>query len=199
MNNCLVGCAEATYCSVVISKNKPITENILRILTSVFLFILVLTSGMSAQEADSPAPFAISEIYLAKDDGTGNAGEPAVGFVISDVPIYCVVRLTSTAAATLKMDLIAVSVPGVKPGTRVVSASYTTKDNEDRVNFSGRPHGQWIAGSYRVDIYIGNLLAGRRELLVYARKPTQKPASESAIKQKLATKPKTARQVSKNP
>jgi hypothetical protein len=140
------------------------------------------------QEADGGAePVGITEIYLARDDGTGKAGEQATSFVTTDVPIYCVVQLDSGVPVTVKMNLVAVAVPGVKAETRVVSTSYTTKDNQDRVNFTGRPAGQWVAGRYRVDIFVGDLPAVSREFAVqravHARpKPaTPKPSDKSRL------------------
>jgi len=57
------------------------------------------------------------------------------------------------------MVLVAVNVPGVKPEKEVISSSYTTKDLQDRVFFTGKPRGTWVAGTYRADIYIdGNLV-----------------------------------------
>ena len=76
------------------------------------------------------------------------------------------------------MNLVAVAVPGVKPETKVVSTSYTTRGNEDRVNFSGRPAGQWVAGRYRVDIFIAGAAVVSREFDVQKAvqaKPTTKP------------------------
>ena len=145
-----------------------------------FLMFVVLFLGCvvaSAQEADPPAvKDNVVEIFLAKDDGTGNAGEPASAFVTTDVPIYCVVQLGSAEPVTVRMQLVAVAVPGVKPETKVVSTSYKTQDLQDRVNFSGRPHGQWVAGRYRVDIFIDNVQVATREFAV--QKSTQaKPTS----------------------
>ena len=133
----------------------------------------------AAQEAAVTVPKAGAiEVYLAKDDGTGKAGEEATSFVTTDVPIYCVVLLDSADQTTVKMNLVAVAVPGVRPETRVVSTSYTTRDNQDRVNFTGRPVGQWVAGRYRVDIFVGTAAAVSREFAV-----------QKAVQAKPATKP----------
>jgi hypothetical protein len=136
--------------------------------------------GTLAQEADeAPVKAGAVEIYLAKDDGTGKAGEEATSFVTTDVPIYCVVQLGSAQPTTVKMNLVAVAVPGVKAETRVVSTTYTTKDNQDRVNFSGRPVGQWVAGRYRVDIFVGNSQVASREFAVQKAiqaKPVTRPS-----------------------
>jgi hypothetical protein len=50
-------------------------------------------------------------------------------------------------------------VAGVKPETKVVSTSYTTKDGENRVNFNGRPAGKWVPGKYRAEIFVDGKLA----------------------------------------
>lgn len=157
------------------------------------LLALIVVSGFAAfaQESDAPAPKAgIAEIYLAKDDGTGKAGDQATSFITTDIPIYCVVKLDSATPATVKMNLIAVAVAGVKPETRVVSTTYTTRDSEDRVNFSGRPAGQWVPGRYRVDIFLDGQPAVSREFTVQKAahaKPLPKPSgTKSADKSRFA-------------
>ena len=151
-----------------------------------FSVILVCCAFAFAQEADpTTAKVNVSEIYLAKDDGTGKAGDAATAFETTDVPIYCVVQLDSGESVTVKMQLVAVSVPGVKPGTKVVATSYTTKDFQDRVNFTGRPQGQWVAGRYRVDIFIENVQVASREFAVQkatqAKPAVNKPAEKSRL------------------
>ena len=148
-----------------------------------FAVILMSCVAGYAQEAGStPAPAGVVEIYFAKDDGTGKIGEQASNFVTTDVPIYCVVQLDSAAVTTVKMNLVAVAVPGVKADTKVVSSTYTTKDNQNRVNFTGRPAGQWVAGRYRVDIFVGDAAVVSREFAVQKAvqipaKPVAKPAT----------------------
>lgn len=156
--------------------------------------LLALALGAHAQEADGmPAGPAVAgpvEIYLAKDDGKGQAGEEATSFVTTDVPIYCVVRLGTSEPMTVRMNLVAVAVAGVKPETRVVSTTYTTRDNQDRVNFSGRPAGQWVPGRYRVDIFIAEKPVMSREFAVQnatQAKPVSKPQnSKTSDKSKYA-------------
>jgi hypothetical protein len=121
------------------------------LLFTIFLSFAGFASAQSSQ--DAPAP-VIAEIFLAKADLDGKAGDAAENFIVSDVPIFCVVRMVTPGVVSVKMDLIAANVPGVKPGTKVVSTSYTTKSDEDRVNFKGRPHGLWVAGKYRAEIFI---------------------------------------------
>jgi hypothetical protein len=91
-----------------------------------------------AQEAGTSPPVNIDSIYLAKDDGTGQAGDAASSFAPTDIPIYCVVMLDSPAPVTVRMNLVAAKVTGVKPDSKVLSVSYTTKDGQNRVNFPER-------------------------------------------------------------
>jgi hypothetical protein len=113
---------------------------------------LVSCAGIFAQTPESE--LSAAEIYLAKDDGKGKPGEPATAFSTTDSPIHCVVKLGDTASVTVKMYLVAVNVSGVKPDSRVVSASFTTTDGQNEVFFNGRPHKVWFAGAYRADIFV---------------------------------------------
>ena len=139
--------------------------------------MLVSAAGVFGQlpgsESSSPPEAAekrwFEEMYLAKDDGKGSPGEAATGFTTSDVPIHCVVVLSGASNVTVRMNLVAIDVPGVKSETRVVSTSYTTKDNQDRVNFSGRPERLWASGRYRADIFINDTLVKKLEFEI--RKP----------------------------
>lgn len=105
-------------------------------------------------QGDVPTAPSVQEAYLAKDDGSGKAGEQADEFATDDIPIYCVVLLDTQRAVTVKINFVAVSVAGVKAETKVVTASYTTKEGQNRVNFTGRPEGLWTPGKYRVDIFL---------------------------------------------
>jgi hypothetical protein len=115
------------------------------------LFVLFSTVGAFAQVKTETG---IDDIYLSKDNGKGQAGEAVTVFRTTDIPIYCVVELDSTTPVTVKMNLVAENVAGVKADTKVVSTSYTTKEGESRVNFNGRPYGKWTPGKYRAEIFI---------------------------------------------
>ena len=117
-----------------------------------FVALLAVTAA-SAQAEPSPSP-SVEEIYLAKDDGNGKAGEQVTEFRTTDVPIYCVILLESNVKTVVKMNFVALRVSGVKPETKVVTATYTTTEGQNRVNFSGRPDGQWTPGRYRVDLFL---------------------------------------------
>ena len=127
----------------------------------VFYTILIcLFVGVSAYaQGDTPTAPAVEELYLAKDDGNGKAGDQVGEFGTTDIPIYCVVLLDTAVKVTVKMNFVAVKVSGVKAETKVVTASYTTKDGQNRVNFSGRPEGRWTPGKYRVDIFLDGKVA----------------------------------------
>jgi hypothetical protein len=146
----------------------------------ILLALLTFVGASAAQEAEDSSPHTrVTDLYLAKDDGSGKAGPAATDFVTTDVPIYCVVQLDSSTPVTVKMVLVAVNVAGVKPGTRVVATTYTTRNDQSRVNFTGRPDGNWVAGKYRVDVFVQNLPAGSRPFTVDRVPSTPKPASES--------------------
>lgn len=136
---------------------------------AVFISITLLLCCQWAfsQVPSPPGPAdGVEEVYLAKDDGSGNAGDQASEFSTTDIPIYCVILLNSSSSATVKMNFVAVSVAGVKADTKVVTASYTTKEGQNRVNFTGRPDGKWTPGKYRVDIFLEGKLARNIEFAI---------------------------------
>lgn len=158
------------------------------LILAVLMFCLPAFAQLSLTDIADDGP--ISEAYLAKIDVDGKAGEPATNFLTTDVPIFCVVRLVSSGTTTVKMNLIAVSVPGVKSETSVVAAAYTTKPNETIVNFTGKPEGNWVAGGYRADILVGGKLAASLPFEV-KRGTAALPANSFAPKPKrTASKPR---------
>ncbi len=132
------------------------------------LISLFVAAGVYAQGDQVPAP-AVEEVYLAKDNGKGKAGDQVSEFSTSDIPIYCVVLLDTAAKVTVKMNFVAVNVSGVKTDTKVVTASYTTKDGQNRVNFSGRPDDKWTPGTYRVDIFLNGKIAKNVEFEIKSK------------------------------
>lgn len=155
----------------------------------VLVLIVLCGLGIFAQEIDSsPSAAGDTEIYLAKDDGSGKAGDEANAFVTTDIPIYCVVMLSTATPVKVQMNLVAVAVAGVKAETKVVSTSYTTRDNENRVNFTGRPSGQWVPGRYRVDIFVEDKQVMSREFAI-----------QKATQAKPISKPQNSRSADKSP
>jgi hypothetical protein len=160
----------------------------------VFSFFMLAAAG----SAQSPEPstqatpatgVGVEEAYLAKDDGNGKAGDPVSSFFTTDIPIYCVVQLNSTKPAKVKMNFVAVSVPGVKPDYKVVSTSYSTKDGQSRVNFTGKPNDKWDAGKYRVEIFVDGKLA--KDLVFDIRPASGSPDGAASFQPKSPPRAKT--------
>ena len=120
----------------------------------VLILIGLIATAAAFGQSDTVTRLKVEEIYLARDDGNGKAGEQVSEFATTDVPIYCIVLLDAPGKVTVKMNFVAVKVTGLKADTKVVTASYVTKDTQNRVNFTGRPEGNWPAGRYRVDIFL---------------------------------------------
>lgn len=128
--------------------------------TAISLVILaanLFAIGQTATPA-APAENGIESIYLARDDGKGNPGEQVTSFSTTDIPIHCIVAFDSPKQAVVKMVFVAVAVAGVRPDAKVVTTTYTTKSDEDQVNFTGKPKDKWAPGKYRVDIFVDGKL-----------------------------------------
>jgi hypothetical protein len=153
-----------------------------RFFAIVTVFLCMVGSGIS-QESDSPPASEMAEVFLAKKGADGQAGERTANFLVTDIPIFCVVRLPTPGVASVRLDFIAAKVPGVKPESKVVSLRYVTKEAEDRVNFSGKPQGLWVPGTYRVDVFVGTKRVSNIEFEIravpgeVARPSTTKPST----------------------
>jgi hypothetical protein len=173
----------------------------------IFVSLLCLIfAGLAFAQTDAKLPeplqtVGVEEIYLAKDDGEGKAGEMAESFLTTDIPIYCVVQLDSTQPATVKMNFVAVDVKGVKAETKVITVTYKTNGKQNLVNFKGKPESVWTAGSYRIDIFIdGKLAVGKAFEIKTSPNETRKtPAqSDNFIPPKPKPRPKVAKPARKN-
>ena len=158
------------------------------------ILICTVIAANALAQSETPLPSTIEEVYLAKDDGEGKAGEQVTEFRTTDVPIYCVVLLDSGTKTIVKMNFVAVSVTGVKPETKVVTASFTTREGQNRVNFTGRPDGKWTPGKYRVDLFLDGKIAKNVEFEI---KGTTAAAGNTSAAEYLtapeAPKPKPAK------
>jgi hypothetical protein len=169
---------------------------------SVFLLILALFCAVCAvaqtDQPKEPAEVAVENFWLARDNGSGKAGDETDSFFTNDVPIYCIVQLNSQTPATVKMNLVAVKVPVVPAGTKVVTISFKTNGKQNQVNFTGRPEtGAWAAGSYRIDIFIDGKPAGSKDFQI--QKTAQQIEKEKqSPTPKTDAKPKTAKRYRKN-
>lgn len=149
-------------------------------------FLLLLVCFGSAVSMAQAETSLVTEIYVAKDDGQGIAGPAVDSFSVTDLPIHCVVVLKSNAAVTVKMNFIAVDVKGVKPETRVITVNFKTDGAQNQVYFTGKPKtGNWVAGNYRVDIFVDDKLAGSKAFPITG--PAIVPAAQTNF---VAPKPK---------
>jgi hypothetical protein len=117
----------------------------------------MLSANANAQ-TELPDADKVTELYLAKDDGNGAEGERADHFELSDIPIYCIVKLNARGGTNVKMILLAAVVPGIKAGSKIVTTMYTLKEREDQVTFYGQPTDKWLPGKYKVELFIDNKL-----------------------------------------
>lgn len=168
------------------------------------LCLLLALSAFAQEDAEdekTPETVGVEQMYLAKDNGEGKAGDEAESFLTTDIPIYCVVELNSPKPATVKMNFVAVSVQGVKAETRVITVSYKTNGKQNRVSFTGKPDGVWTAGSYRIDIFIDDKLAIGKTFEI-KKSPTEMQKTvtkvESFVAPKPKPKPKIVKQTRKN-
>jgi hypothetical protein len=176
-----------------------------KIILITLLFLLSAFAAFAQQKAPdktpSPQLVGVEDVYLAKDNGEGKAGDAAEHFLTTDIPIYCVVALDSLKPAVVKMNLVAVNVQGVKAESRVITVSYKTDGKQNVVNFTGRPDGDWTAGSYRVDIFVDDKLAIGKNFEIKKSSPEiqkKSTAVENFTPPKPKVKPKIVKQVRKN-
>jgi len=166
------------------------------------MFCVLFAFNAFAQDGEDeknvePQIVGVEEIYLAKDNGEGKAGDVAESFLTTDIPIYCVVQLNSSKPATVRMNFVAVSVQGVKAETKVISVNYKTNGKQNRVSFTGKPDGVWTAGSYRIDIYIDDKLAVGKSFEI-KKSPGEIQKSVTQVKSFVPPKPKIVKQTRKN-
>lgn len=142
---------------------------------------------------------AVETISLARDDGNGKAGEETDVFGTKDVPIYCLVQLNSLKPVIVKMNLVAVKVQGVKAETKVISVSYKTNGNQNRVKFTGKPDRVWTAGMYRIDIFINDKASGSKDFEIQkSPQEIEKEKQEKQTPPKTTQKPKMTKRLKKN-
>ena len=139
----------------------------MKFVLAVYLCLFLSLNGFSQSEEINKNPaVGVEEISFARGDGDGKAGETTDKFVTTDSPIFCFIQLDSAKPAAVKMILVAVKAIGLKPESKVVTVSYTTKDNQNQVYFNASPNGVWAAGDYRADIYIDGKFAKSRTFII---------------------------------
>lgn len=168
------------------------------------LLCLLCAASAFAQGGDKtvePQAVGVEEVYLAKDNGEGKVGDVVESFLTTDIPIYCIVELDSMKPATVKMNLVAVNVKGVKAETRVITVNFKTNGSQNRVSFKGKPEGVWTAGTYRIDIFVDEkLVTGKSFEIKKSPSEIQKTTAQvdSFVPPKPKPKTKTVKQTRKN-
>lgn len=160
--------------------------------TLVLFFCFAFGLSVFGQSILKSDDVGIDEIYFAKDDGEGKAGEISEKFTTTDIPIHCIIQLNSTKATTVKMNFVAVEVKGVKAETKIITTSYTTNGKQNRVRFTGTPEKTWFVGKYRVDIFLDGKLTQSKELEIEGdnSKPAEVNSFQPTTKPKVSKKPK---------
>ena len=161
---------------------------------TVLTILLCLFFGFSVFAQTQPtAEIGIEQISLWRVGTDGKASEEVESFLTTDNPLLFRIQLNSLKSATVKMILVAVNVPGLKPETKSITVSYTTNGNQDIVNFKAKPETVWLAGKYRADVFINGKSAGNKEFQI-----EKQPKDTEKVVPKTDDKPKTARRTKRS-
>lgn len=131
--------------------------------SSFCLFFNLTAFGQPPVASKDKPSVGIESITLMRDDGDGNADEETAIFGQRDVPIHCQINLDSFIPATVKMNLVATNVKGLKAESKIITVSYKTNGAQNIVTFKGSPTDIWLAGKYRVDVFVNDKLSGNKE------------------------------------
>lgn len=119
-------------------------------------------NSADADDSDSPTQAGdvkVKEIFLAKDDGTGQKyGERTDSFSTDDKLIHCVAMFDGGAPAgtNLRADLYY-----VKTNQKAASVPYSAAQKLRSMDFFVEaPDSGWKAGTYRFDIFINGTKVG---------------------------------------
>lgn len=164
----------------------------MKILLVVFLCLFSGFSifGQTAETAET-ITVNVENIALMRDDGEGNPGIETGVFKTTDFPIHCQITLDSVKSSAVKMNLVAVTVAGLKAETKVMTVGYKTNGEQNIVNFRISPNKIWMTGKYRADIFIDDKLAGKKEFEI--EKSTLPTGQRNFTPQKPNPKPKPKR------
>jgi hypothetical protein len=101
----------------------------------------------------------IVKLYMAKDNGSGAAGDETDTFTPTEHTVHLMVELNKPAEGTeVRFDWIAVDAGSVKDFS-MKKLDYTTKTNENKVHAQLTWPKDWPEGDYKVDVYINDQLA----------------------------------------
>jgi hypothetical protein len=115
-------------------------------------------SNNANTETEVGSGSAIKEIYMAKDDGSGQPGDHSSTFEPGDRTIHCVVTLNEAKAGTeMKFSWWIVDADGTQD-KKVKDIDYTTKTLENAIHGHLTLPQDWPKGKYKVQVYVnGNL------------------------------------------
>lgn len=116
-------------------------------------------SNSSSSTSDSSGPGEhLSELHMAKDDGSGDPGDRASTFAPSDRTIHAVARLKESKSGTkLKFSWWIVDADGAK-NEKIKDIDYTTRSLENVVHGHLTLPRDWPKGRYKVEVYVdGNV------------------------------------------
>lgn len=168
----------------------------MKIFLAVFLCLFFGFNVFSQDESnENKEEIGVEEISLARDDGSGEAGETTNVFMTTDVPIHCFVQLVSTKSVVVKMNFVAVKAEGLKSETKIVTVVYKTNGKGNQVNFNASPATIWSAGAYRVDILIDGKFAKSLEFEI--KKSPKAILKEKQLPPKIQPLPKAKRKSGK--
>jgi hypothetical protein len=159
-----------------------------------FVLFLCFFFGFSilgqASESAETITVNVENIALMRDDSEGNPGVETEVFKTTDFPIHCQITLDSVKSSAVKMNLVAVMVAGLKAETKIMTVGYKTNGEQNIVNFRASPNKIWLAGKYRVDIFVDNKLAGKKEFEIEKSTLPTGQTNFTPPKTKTKTKPK---------
>ena len=115
-------------------------------------------SSTSDSSASGPGEY-ITDIHMAKDDGSGDPQDDATTvFSTTDRTIHCVVKLKDAKSGTkMKFSWWIVDAGGDK-NEKIKEIDYTTKSLENVVHGHLTLPQDWPKGKYKVDVYVnGNV------------------------------------------
>ena len=138
----------------------------MKIIVGIFLCLLfsINLCAQAETENKTDASTEVEDIILFKDDGNGNRGDETESFLTTDKPLHCQILLDSEKAVTVKMEMVAVEVKGMKAGAKTVVISFKTNGKQNVVNFNFNPQTFWNAGKYKINVFVNNILSKSREL-----------------------------------
>jgi hypothetical protein len=115
--------------------------------------LIELSAAQTTQEV------FITDVELARDDGTGRAGQRVTGFRAKDNPLHCIASLNKPRAG-VRVRFVWVAVDAGGERERVIAdAEYVTRPGEARADGAASLPREWPKGRYRVQVVLNGRLA----------------------------------------